>query len=245
MKKEELLKKITTPINDPAFPETKVSYINREFVCFRYKTDGDTLKKILPEPLKPRGNQVKFEFIKMPDATGRGSYTEACQIIPCTFKGKMGEFTLAMYVDNFPSIASGRETAAFPKKLGKPRVYIDGTETLAATLDYGSLRVAQGTMGYRYQPMDLMTAEDELTQPNYRLNIMRDYDGSPRIVELTESMITNLNVKDAWTSPARLQLFEHVHAPVADLPVREMVGGSDIIADLTLPQPKKIYDYLS
>lgn len=243
MKKEELLKQVTTPINDPAFPPAKVKFYDREFVNFMYKTDGNALRKLLPEPLEPIDNQVKFEFIKMPDATGLGNYTEAGQVIPCTFNGKIGEFTLAMYVDNFGAIASGREMASFPKKLAKPEVYVDG-DTIVGKLDYGSLRVAQGTMGYRYQPMDLQKATDIITQPSYRLNIMRNYDGSLRICELTESTINDIKVKAAWTSPVRLQLFEHVHAPVADLPVKEIVGGTDIIADLSLGKPKTVYDYL-
>jgi len=35
-----------------------------------------------------------------------------------------------------------------------------------------------------------------------------------------------------------------VNAPVADLPVRRIVGGRHFIADLTLPAGRVIHDYL-
>ncbi len=43
-----------------------------------------------------------------------------------------------------------------------------------------------------------------------------------------------IEVKERWTGPARLQLFEHALAPMADLPVREIISASHIVTDLTL-----------
>ena len=61
--------------------------------------------------------------------------------------------------------------------------------------------------------------------------------------DLTE--ITNISVKGAWRGPARLQLFEHVLAPLADLPVREIISATHILTDLTLSPAVVIYDYLT
>ena len=41
-------------------------------------------------------------------------------------------------------------------------------------------------------------------------------------------------MKGAWEAPAALELFEHALAPVARLPVREVISGVHIMADLTL-----------
>ena len=57
--------------------------------------------------------------------------------------------------------------------------------------------------------------------------------------------ITNDEVKGSWKGPARLQLFEHVRAPMADLPVREIVAASHIVADLSLASPAVVHDYLA
>jgi hypothetical protein len=43
----------------------------------------------------------------------------------------------------------------------------------------------------------------------------------------------------------RLHLVPHVNAPVADLPVRRIVGAHHFLADLTLPYGRVVYDYNS
>jgi acetoacetate decarboxylase len=51
-------------------------------------------------------------------------------------------------------------------------------------------------------------------------------------------------VKGAWTGPATLDLRSHALAPVAALPVREIVSATHILADLTLGLGKVVHDYL-
>lgn len=51
-------------------------------------------------------------------------------------------------------------------------------------------------------------------------------------------------VKGSWAGPARLHLVPHVNAPVADFPVRRVIGGRHMIADLTLPYGQVLHDYL-
>ena len=51
-------------------------------------------------------------------------------------------------------------------------------------------------------------------------------------------------LKGAWTGPAALCLVPHALAPVAELPVLEVVSAVHICADLTLGLGKVVYDYL-
>ena len=46
-------------------------------------------------------------------------------------------------------------------------------------------------------------------------------------------------------APAALTLFSHALAPLAELPVLEIVSGTHIIADLTLGLGKVVHDYLA
>lgn len=52
-------------------------------------------------------------------------------------------------------------------------------------------------------------------------------------------------MKGAWSGPGALQLFNHVMADVARLPVLEVVSASHFIVDLTLGLGEVVYDYLS
>jgi acetoacetate decarboxylase len=197
----------------------------------------------VPAPLKVTEPLVRFEVMRMPDVTGLGDYTESGQVALVEYDGEPGEFTLGMYVDSLGAIASGREVAAYPKKFGKPALRVD-SDTLVGTLDYGSIQVALATMGYKHRVLEEAEARAELTAPTYMLKIIPGYDGKPRICELARSQISDLTIKGAWTGPARLHLVPHALAPLADLPVLEIVSASHILTDLTLGRAAAVYDYL-
>jgi acetoacetate decarboxylase len=68
-------------------------------------------------------------------------------------------------------------------------------------------------------------------------------DGRPEICQLVAYNLVDITPKGSWIGPARLHLVPHVNAPVADLPVRKVIGAHHLIADLTLPYGRVIYDY--
>jgi acetoacetate decarboxylase len=248
MKQEDVLKQLTTPIGAPAYPRGPFRFINREYLNILYRTDYDALRAVVPEPLEIDEPLVRWEIMRMPDTSGLGDYTECGQVIQVRLGQEKGEYLHSMYLDNLPALASGREVSGYPKRLGSPKLYVD-SDTLVGTLDYGTLRVATATMGYKHRPMDLDRAKAEIGVPTFMLKILWNYDspkpgGEPRICELLRTEITDVTVKGAWTAPARLQLFEHALAPMADFPVRQVVSASHILTDLTLARAKRCHDYL-
>ncbi|HEY6992501.1 MAG TPA: acetoacetate decarboxylase, partial [Xanthobacteraceae bacterium] len=140
-------------------------------------------------------------------------------------------------------IAGGRELWGFPKKLANPSLRIE-VDTLVGTLDYGPVRIATGTMGYKYKPADLDAVRASLATPNFLLKIVPHVDGSARICELVEYYLEDVALKGAWTGPAALSLMPHALAPVAELPVLEIVSAVHLVCDLTLGLGKVAYDYL-
>ncbi|MDE2360731.1 MAG: acetoacetate decarboxylase family protein, partial [Betaproteobacteria bacterium] len=52
-------------------------------------------------------------------------------------------------------------------------------------------------------------------------------------------------VKGAWSGPAALELAHHALAPVAQLPVLEVISGTHILSDLTLGLGTVVFDYLT
>lgn len=244
MKIADILQQSATPLGAPAYPRGPYRFHNREYLNITYRTDPDALRAIVPEPLEIDEPLVRFEIMRMPDTTGLGNYTECGQVIPVRFGAERGEYLHAMYVDSHPAIASGREVSAYPKKLGKPALFVD-SDTLVGTLDYGQLRVAVATMGYKHQPMTAEDAKAEIGVPTFMLKLMPGYDRKLRIAELVRTQITSIEIKGAWRGPARLQLFEHVLAPMADLPVREIIGATHYITDLSLAPAKVVHDYLA
>src|SRR3546814_4575229 len=90
-----------------------------------------------------------------------------------------------MFLNDHPPIAGGREIWGFPKKLAQPSLAVE-TDTLVGTLDYGSVRIATGTMGFKHKALDAATVAKSLAVPNYLLKIIPHVDGSPRILRSEE-----------------------------------------------------------
>jgi acetoacetate decarboxylase len=237
-------KAFAMPLTSPAYPIGPYRFYHREFMIITYRTDPEKLRQLVPEPLQIDEPLVKFEFIRMPDSTGFGDYTESGQVVPVSFQGRKGSYTHCMFLDDHPPIAGGRELWGFPKKLAKPTLQ-DELDTLVGTLDYGSVRIATGTMGYKHKFADLAAVKESLLAPNFLLKIVPHVDGTPRICELVEYHLEDIDLKGAWTGPASLTLSSHALAPLAELPVLEVVSATHIIADLTLGLGKVVHDYLA
>jgi acetoacetate decarboxylase len=111
-----------------------------------------------------------------------------------------------------------------------------------------------GTMGYKHEnlicpqgnPMacDPREIVNKMSKTQVNLKLIPEVDGSLGIAQLVAYNLSDIHVKGAWSGPARLHLVPHVNAPVADLPVRKIVGGTHFVADLTLPYGRVLYDYL-
>jgi acetoacetate decarboxylase len=148
-----------------------------------------------------------------------------------------------MFLNDHPPIAGGRELWGFPKKLASPSLRAE-IDTLVGTLDYGPVRVATATMGYKHRAADAGVVEAALSAPNFLLKIIPHVDGSPRICELVEYYLQDIHLKGAWTGPAALSFQPHALAPVAELPVLEVLSAVHIVADLTLDLGRVVHDYL-
>ena len=148
-----------------------------------------------------------------------------------------------MFLNDGPPIYGGRELWGFPKKFAQPTLCVD-RDTLVGTLDYGQVRIATGTMGFKHRALDLDSVRAGLEKPNFLLKIIPHVDGTPRILELVDYRLEDIVMKGAWTGPATLELHPHALAPIAELPVREILSAAHIVADLTLGLGKVVYDYL-
>jgi acetoacetate decarboxylase len=214
-------KAFAMPLSDPAYPRGPYKFYNREFVVITYRTDADALREVVPEPLEVTGDTVTYEFIRMPDSTGFGDYTETGQVIPVRF----------------------REIWGFPKKLATPKISIE-SETLVCTLHYGSRICVSATMGYKHHEIDPAPVLKALAGPNFMIKIIPHVDCTPRICELVRYYCKDVTLKGAWSGPAALQLFEHAMCNVARLPVREVLSAKHYLTDLTLGLGEVVFDYM-
>jgi len=232
------------PINSPAYPPGAYRFVDREYLIITYRTDPVLLDKVIPAPLKMIEPVVKVEFINMPDSTGFGPYCGAGQLIPVVFDGVMGNYIRTLYLNAHPPIAGGRELWGFPEKLGQSELRAH-KDTLMGTLDISDFRVATGTMGFKHREIDSAEVLAKMSLPNFLLKIIPHVDGTPRICELVRYYLSDIRIKGAWSGPGAIDLHGHALAPMADLPILEVVSTEHIIADLTLPLGEVVHDYLA
>ncbi len=247
MKIDEVKNCLAMPAASPSFSAGPYRFRNREYLIIDYETDMDALMAVVPEPLEVEKPIVKYEFIKMPDSDGFGSYAESGQVIPVKFKGGSGSYLHSMYLDDLSPIVGGREIWGFPKKYAHPQLRVDqiNKDCYIGVLKYGELEVARATMAYKWQRLSNEPLREAVqTTPNFLLKIIPDVDCSAKICQLVKYYLINVTIKEAWTGPASLQLFAHCMAPVADLPVRRIIGGVHFIGDMTIGPGEVAYDYM-
>ena len=250
----DILQASSMPIAGPSYPKGPYRFVDREYLIVAYESDPEAIREAVPEPLAPDGsNQVLYEFIRMPDSTGFGDYTESGIVIPCRHAGEPVNFVAQMYLDCEPPISAGREIWGFPKKLADVSLTVN-RDTLTGCLAYAGQTVAMASMAYKHENAvcgghglvcDAEPIVRKLSKTQVNLKLIPHVDGSLAIAQLVAYNLADIHVKGAWHSPARLHLVPHVNAPVADLPVRRIISGTHILADLVLPFGRVLYDYLA
>jgi acetoacetate decarboxylase len=245
MKAEDILRLRSTPLASPSYPAGPYRFVNREYMTITYVTDPEVIREHLPEPLEPNDQDiVTYEWIKMPDSSGFGNYTESGLVIPARLNDEDVSYVSQMYLDDQPPIAAGREIWGFPKKYAHPKLEIV-KDTLTGTLEYAGQLVALGTMAYKHVSMEgsLERTHAALAKTQINLKIVPGVAEEAEICQLVALNIEDINIKGSWSGPARLHLIPHVNAPVADLPVRRIIGATHFIADLSLPYGRVVHDY--
>jgi acetoacetate decarboxylase len=254
MNVEQILGTPSMPLASPSYPKGPYRFVDREYMIITYESDAEAIRQAVPEPLEPDGSgTVLYEFIRMPDSTGFGDYTETGVVIPCTYKGEAVNFVAQMYLNCEPPISGGREIWGFPKKLAEVSLTVN-RDTLSGRLDYAGQPVALASMAYKHDAIcqdndglaycDPQPLIKKITKTQVNLKLIPHVDGKPAIAQLVAYNLEHVIIKGAWHSPARLHLIPHVNAPVADLPVRKLIGSVHFIADITLPYGRVLYDYL-
>jgi acetoacetate decarboxylase len=99
-------------------------------------------------------------------------------------------------------------------------------------------------MVYKTTPLDHDKVLAGMGKLNVNLKWIPDVDGGPKIAQLVGYHLENIDLKFAFTGEARLHLVPHANCRLADLPVRKILYGQHLCADLTLPYGHVLHDYI-
>ncbi len=246
MKKADVLRLASMPLQSPTYPRGPYRFFNRQYLTISYTSDAAAVRAALPEPLEPDGDTVAVQWLDLPDGEGFGAYSAAAQTIPCRLKGERCTFISQMYVDNSSPLAGGREIWGYPMKHGKAVLKVH-SDTLTGSLEYAGEQVAKGTMVYKHDAYrkDHSAEQALLERTQITLKVIPGVDGKPAIAQLVATKFTDVTLKGAWSGSARLELVPAVNCPLADLPVKQVTSGLHMVTDMTLPYGRVVHDYLA
>ena len=231
------------PLTSPAYPPGPYRFRRPRVPHHHLPHRPEKLRALVPEPLEVDAPLVKYEFIRMPDSTGFGDYTEAGQVIPVSFRGRKGGYTHCMFLNDEPPIAGGRELWGFPEEARQPGAEgRDGHAGRHARLRAGARRHRHD--GLQARQADLAAVQASLEAPNFLLKIIPHVDGTPRICELVEYYSRTSRSRAPGPGPARSIFTPRAGAGRGAAGARSL-SAAHIVADLTLGLGKVVHDYLA
>ncbi|MFJ9614499.1 acetoacetate decarboxylase family protein [Streptomyces noursei] len=184
-----------------------------------WETDPDAVAAVLPPPLTPTGRplvRATISTVNLPGyPLGAGSVAVAA-----AHDGTEGWYPLVMPMTHERALTGGREVFGEPKKLGEVTVERDGLTVRAALARHGIAFVeVRGAVGGQLPP----PAPETRTDFYFKFLPAVDgsgFDGDPLLVHCRRTE----KVRTLERITGDVVLRESMYDPVADLPVRALVG---------------------
>ena len=237
------------PVHNPAYPRPPFRFINREYFIISYETDIDALRAVVPEPLTVDNALVHYEFIRMPDSSGFGDYTESGQVISVLRRRRPSRPTTPTRCISTTKVRSraAARSGAFRRSSRRRSLCVDGKDTLLGTLDYGTQRIATGTMGYKYRALDIEAERHKLADtPNYLLKVhsaRRRFGAHLRTRALLSARRRLCSAHGKVPQRSNCIRMRSHRSPICRF--SKVVGARHVIANLTLDVGEVAYDYLA
>lgn len=200
-----------------------------------WESDPDAVAAVLPPPLEPTGRplvRAHISTVALPgQPLGAGSVAVAA-----AHHGVEGWYPLVMPMTHERALIGGREVFGEPKKLGEVDVERDGLVVRASLARHGIAFVE--VRGAVSGPLPL---PEPARKTDFYFKFLPAVDGSGFDVDpVLVHCVRNEKVRRLEGITGDVVLRESMYDPVADLPVRELVGIT--IGEKTTDQEGKVVE---
>ena len=186
-----------------------------------YETDPEAVAAVLPSPLRPPASPLVRVTVATVDM-GRGYpvFGAGTFAVHCSYDGVDGDYALVMPMTTEQAVIGGRETFGEPKKLAEVGLDRDGDRISGYCRRMGiSFVEITGTITGEVEP-----ALDR-TRTSYYVKFLpavtgKGFDADPVLVACRREERT----RKQWAVDGSVLLTESRFDPVADLPVRRLMG---------------------
>ena len=174
------------PLTSPAFPPGPTASSTGNISSSPTAPIRRSSRAVVPEPLEidaRRWSSTSSSACRIRPASA--TTPRAARSSPCRSRAARAATRTACSSMTRRRSPAGASCGAFPRS-SRARPAGGDVDTLVGTLDYGPVRIATGTMGYKHAPADHGAVLAALGEPNFLLKIIPHVDGTPRICELVE-----------------------------------------------------------
>lgn len=212
-----------------------------------YSMEEETVRKLLPEPLKPGSymemkNVAVATFIDYPKSNYTDQpYKEFAVWLPCKYKDIEGIYSPYMWLTEDEAMILGREILGHPKKIGKVEVTKRGDEVVG-TCERMGIRIATGRL-------KLEGPAPESREPFNILTLKAipksDYSGYEIKQLVCIPIMPGKATENMMGSKAEIVYKESEYDPVYEMKPVQVLGGTWTVGSHTYHEDAYvIYDYL-
>ncbi|HET9896146.1 MAG TPA: acetoacetate decarboxylase family protein [Streptosporangiaceae bacterium] len=221
-------------------------YYSGDLLTVEYRTDPAKVAALLPAPLSPAPDDPGAVALIWADWQScgagraelldpvRAQYAECFAVVRCCYAGRVYSRCVYIWVDTDFALARGL-VQGYPKKLGSihqtrphpfgqaaPRIGPGGV--FAGTLSAAGRRLAQAVVTLREEcESNGFVNAHPMAHHRWMPSVVKD--GGDSLAELIASGSASVEAGQAWRGAASLELFESPTEELADLEVREIIGG--------------------
>ncbi|MEP6851584.1 MAG: acetoacetate decarboxylase family protein [bacterium] len=221
-------------------------FYSGDLLTVEYRTDPARVAELLPPPLAPAEEDPGAVALIWADWQScsssreelldpvRAQYKEAFVVVRCSYAGRTYSRCVYIWVDKDFAVARGIHQG-YPKKLGtmwqtRPHPFAQAAPQLApggrfgATLAAGDRRLAEAVLTLT-GPAETNGFVNAHPMAHHRVVPGIGRGEGDAFAELIESGAADVQAGPAWAGDVDLRLFESPTEELADLEVREIIGG--------------------
>lgn len=191
-------------------------FVSSEMLSVTCAVDPAWLAEVIPAPLVPDGDTVRF-MVGRWQSNCVSNFTGGAVYLPARYEDVAGEYVLAMYMDSDAAILYGREVFGEPKK--------QATFSLNKSRDHAVGTITRGTTEILRLEVRLGEDNGPLTTTGANFNIKAQPDAAGDGLEFDPVLTlaefdVSLTVDRVGTGTA--QVASTVHDPLGTIPIGEV-----------------------
>jgi len=227
---------------DPFYKLEPYQFHQNEIFFITFKTDPEIIRALVPEPLKPIGDEIQVAFNDLNLVSPfKVKYMEVLMSIPVSLKERYGSYMPVLYLDAVEGIIPGREIAGFNKVGAEIQIEQSGGNVSINVFQMDTLIIeATFILGEPFPPPE--QPDGGTFNLKYIPSIIDN--APPEVKQLTFTKSETRETIEFRIGQAHLNFYSSFYNPLGKIEIREITQVGYIKNSFDLTEGEIVYDYL-